>query len=432
MTPQFNFMVAAPVASEQVSDLRELLLSMNVADGEADPQNAIVPFGDFPRLHFTRILIVDDRTVDDLAAYNLPPPDYPTYLVLLGEYDGPREDMLEQLAARAPGLRQLFSHSSGFSPQADLHAWMKAHSRRPDAMYVNTVGRTMQQVREESSLRETLLSYLRGNPAAVRAMSAQQVHQTLKGVAEKQLGERRLTLTPEQPTPLVWRLRNFAHLLGVPFLILLLTPFLVLYAPIFLWQLRRRETKDPEIAPRIDLEHADKLASLEDRDVTNQFSAFGSIKPGAFRRRTLVFLLWVIDYTTRHIYTRGRLARVSTIHFARWVFLDGKKRLLFASNYDGSLEAYMDDFINKVAFGLNVVFSNGIGYPTTNWLVADGAKDEQKFKYYIRRHQLPTEVWYNAHRGLTAFEMQRNTKIRQGIERGSMTEAEAQAWVKLF
>jgi hypothetical protein len=33
---------------------------------------------------------------------------------------------------------------------------------------------------------------------------------------------------------------------------------------------------------------------------------------------------------------------------------------------------------------------------------------------------------------LTAFEMQRNTKIRQGIERGSMTDAEAQAWVKLF
>jgi hypothetical protein len=263
-------------------------------------------------------------------------------------------------------------------------------------------------------------------------MSAQQVHQTLKGVAEKQLGERRLTLTPEQPTPLGWRLRNSALLLGVPFLLLLLTPFLLLYAPIFLWQLRRHETNDPEIAPRIDLEHADKLASLEDRDVTNQFSAFGSIKPGTFRRRTLVFLLWVIDYTTRHIYTRGRLARVSTIHFARWVFLDGKKRLLFASNYDGSLEAYMDDFINKVAFGLNVVFSNGIGYPTTNWLVADGAKDEQKFKYYIRRHQLPTEVWYNAHRGLTAFEMQRNTKIRQGIERGSMTEAEAQAWVKLF
>ncbi len=95
----------------------------------------------------------------------------------------------------------------------------------------------------------------------------------------------------------------------------------------------------------------------------------GSLKPGLFRRWTLIFFLWLINYTTRHIFNRGRLARVTTIHFARWVFLDDSKRLLFASNYDGSLESYMDDFINKVAFGLNVVFGNGIGYPTTNWLI---------------------------------------------------------------
>ena len=72
----------------------------------------------------------------------------------------------------------------------------------------------------------------------------------------------------------------------------------------------------------------------------------------------------------------------------------------------------MDDFINKVAFGLNVVFTNGVGYPRTRWLVLDGAKDEQKFKYFIRRHELPTEVWYNAHPGLTAVELERNSHIR--------------------
>ena len=51
------------------------------------------------------------------------------------------------------------------------------------------------------------------------------------------------------------------------------------------------------------------------------------------------------DYTARHVFNRGRLARVTSIQFARWVFLDGKKRVIFASNYDGSLESYMDDFI---------------------------------------------------------------------------------------
>ena len=74
-------------------------------------------------------------------------------------------------------------------------------------------------------------------------------------------------------------------------------------------------------------------------------------------------ILFGLDYATRHVFNRGNLAGVKTIHFARWVFLDGRRRMFFASNYDGSLESYMDDFIDKVAWGLNLVFSNGVGYP---------------------------------------------------------------------
>jgi hypothetical protein len=92
----------------------------------------------------------------------------------------------------------------------------------------------------------------------------------------------------------------------------------------------------------------------------------------------------------------------------------------------------MDDFINKVAFGLNVVFSNGIGYPQTNWLILDGAKDEQAFKNFIRRHELPTEVWYNAHAGLSNANLERNSKIRKGIEAETMTGDETRAWVALL
>ena len=119
------------------------------------------------------------------------------------------------------------------------------------------------------------------------------------------------------------------------------------------------EKADPVIAPRPDAAQAARLAEIEDYEVTNQFSAMGSLKPGLFRAWTLRLILWAIDYTARHVYTRGRLARVHTIHFARWVFIDNGKRLFFASNYDGSLDSYMDDFINKVVFGLNVVFGNG-------------------------------------------------------------------------
>ena len=130
----------------------------------------------------------------------------------------------------------------------------------------------------------------------------------------------------------------------------------------------------PVIAPRPTPKHVHALSVLEDHDVTNQFSAFGSVKPGRFRLWTLIFIFWVLSFSTRQIYIRGRLARVGTIHFARWVFMDDNRRLLFGSNYDGSLDSYMDDFINKVAFGLNLVFSNGVGYPRTSFLLCGGAQ----------------------------------------------------------
>jgi hypothetical protein len=81
---------------------------------------------------------------------------------------------------------------------------------------------------------------------------------------------------------------------------------------------------------------------------------------------------------------------------------------------------------------LNVVFSNGLGYPRTNWLVLDGAQDEQKFKNFLRRHQLPTQVWYNAHPGLTALDKRRNMLIREGLEASTMNDSEMQAWLALF
>jgi hypothetical protein len=171
---------------------------------------------------------------------------------------------------------------------------------------------------------------------------------------------------------------------------------------------------------------------LEDRDIANQFTAMGSLKPGIVRLLTTIFALLVIDWAARHLFIRGRLARVRTIHFARWVFLDGRKRVVFFSNYDGSLEAYMDDFINKVGFGLNLIFSNGIGYPRTNFLIKDGCSDERKFKEYLRRHQLPTQVWYNACPGLTAVDLERNTRIRQGLESLSISDQEAREWVALL
>ena len=161
----------------------------------------------------------------------------------------------------------------------------------------------------------------------------------------------------------------------------------------------------------------------------NPFMAVGFVKPGRFRELTLRVVVFAISYVTRHVFNRGDLAGVKTIHFARWVFLDGRRRMYFASNYDGSLESYMDDFIDKISWGLNIVFSNGFGYPRAKFLVFGGSRDELAFKDYLRTHMAFVRVWYAPYGNLTAVNIQRNERIRAGLYADFERDQEL-AWVE--
>jgi hypothetical protein len=490
MTPQSNFMVVAPVTVGRVDELRILLSSMNDRPGMAKPDNPIVPFGRFHDLHYARFVILDDHTLNDFVEFGAPVPDFAVLLAFLGDCDGPAEDFLADIARRCEGgLRHIFSFCQGFTPNSDLLRWMQEHSRPPAAAYVNWVGRTVRQVREEAALRRALVDHLKDH--LPDRDEPQSVRDDLLAFVRREQSSGRLTLTPAAHTPLGWRVRSLLHfaiipgalllpwVLAIPFLIPLpkhffwiVIPFLVLSAAVFLWLirvmpvafavlvalglllfpffilfpllliplglfavlflsvLRHYEKSEREVIHRPEVDHILRLAALEDHDVTNQFTALGSVKPSGFRRWLFAVILWLIDYFARHVYTRGHLGRIRSIHFARWVFLDGKKRMVFASNYDGSHEAYMDDFINKVGWALNLAFTSGLGYPRTNWLIKDGADDELKFKYTQRRHQQPTDTWYRAYPGLTTFDLARNTRVREGIEQHTMTDAEIGAWLR--
>ena len=433
MTPQSNFMVLAPIEPAREAELRALLDSMNEGPGQVNPNNALIPFQQFDRLHFARLVILSDQTTADVRVYGLTPRTYPLYLAFLGDIDGDAESFREQLACRAPaGLRALFSCCADFDPGADLAEWMQQHEVPPIANYVNWHGRTVIRARQEAQLYEAIEAHLESNPAAFANLPVREVHQRLHRFVQSEKSAGRLTLLTEEETPLDWSIMNVLHLVGMPLLFLLVLPLLIIVAPFYLFRLRHLEKTDPELCQRVDQAYSDGLAQAEDRIVTNQFTAMGSLKPGLVRLLTTIGILWTVNWGARHLFTRGRLARIRTIHFARWVFLDRRKRMVFFSNYDGTVEAYMDDFINKTGFGLNMVFSNGIGYPRTNWLALDGCQDERKYKDFLRRHTLPSQVWYKANPGLTAIDMERNHRIRRGLDVASLSEEEAREWVALL
>ena len=425
MTPQSEFLVLAPIRPDAVAPLRALLAGMTAAPGHADPQNGLVPFGAFPTLHVARFVVLEDETRGDLEAFGKTVVDLPTHLAFLGDCDGEADVLLDDMAARAgDGLRRIFGHCEGFGADTNLTLWMRQHLVRPQASYVNWVGRTVQQAHEEAALQAALSAELR-RACAEGERTPQALHSRLRSY----FAASGLKLSPPAPTPFNWKVQRAWSLVSGVAILAVAAPVLLVLSPVLLAILRIRETSDPEISTPSDRRRQQRIAATEDHDVSNPFSAIGTIKPGGFRFALVMAVLWLINFGARHIYTRGRLARVGTIHFARWVVIDGGQRVFFVSNYDGSLEAYMDDFINKAAFGLNLAFSNGVGYPTTRFLLFEGAKREEHFKAFLRRRQQLTDVWYKAYPGLTAFDLARNAEIRQGLENPELTGAPLRAWL---
>jgi hypothetical protein len=432
MTPQSNVLIGGAVHDGQRENLRALLVTMNKSVGHVDPENKMMPFGRFDRLHMARFVIIEAKTVDEIKAFGVTPRPWQPTLAFLGDCDGDRDSFLAELVAHAePGLKKIFSFCVGF-PDANsegLLAWMKAHNVEPKANYINWLGRTVKQVHEEAALHRCLSTYLQQIADEVGRENTRTLRQKLLSHVEMEKHAGRLTLTPPKPTAIRWRIRNLLHLIGIPLILLLLSPVLLLIAPFFFIRLRMLECSDPELFIRPEPEHIQMLTAQEDWDVSNQYSVFGDVKPGIFRRLTFKFILLLTDYAARHIYNHGFLARIRSIHFARWVFLDNGRRAFFASNYDGSHESYMDDFINKAGWGLNLTFSCAVGYPTTRWFIKEGAAREQQFKYTQRRHQIPTEVWYKAYPDLTATDLARNSRIRKGVEIRQASDAEIREWL---
>ena len=437
MTPQESFIVVAEIQADRIDKLRECLAKMTFPErtGFADPANRLVPFKQFETIHFARFAVLADNTLEERAEYypQLPCTE-PTYLCFMADCDGDADELLARIVREAGGLPEIFGHC-GYKPTADLLDWLRARLVKPVASYVNWVGRTVGQIQAEAELhcllRKALPNIKSRDPQGILTELRQSARPTKP-------------LTQEPPTPLAWRIRNLVHmlppLLPLPLVavclilfpirtIVLLAVALLPLGILFVVALRWHEQTDPLIPQPYERKKIAKLREGEDHDVSNQYTAMGSIKPGRFRLRTQRAIVYGINWVARHIFTRGSIGRIGTIHFAHWVFIDQRRRGFFCSNYDGGHEAYMDDFINKAGFGLNLAFSCFMAYPTTNWLVAKGAWLEQDFKHFQRHHQIPTDVWYKAYPGLTARDLARNSRIRNGFEKSHMSDDEIRRWL---
>ena len=186
-------------------------------------------------------------------------------------------------------------------------------------------------------------------------------------------------------------------MIAVPAVLILTAPILLPIAIVGILVIRVKERTDRPEAGQVDFAHLEAVRAYEDFGAQNPLTAVGLVKPGLVRKLSMRAGLMGLDYANRHVFNRDNLAGVRSIHFARWVPLDEGRRLIFASSYDGSAESYMDDFINQLHWGINLIFSNGVGFPRTTWLIRGGAQDEIAYKNFLGRHQIPTPIFYSAY-----------------------------------
>lgn len=195
--------------------------------------------------------------------------------------------------------------------------------------------------------------------------------------------------------------------------------------------LRRQEEADVPDDSTLDANVLGEVLRRESKTAQNHLGGATTMKPGFLRRLTIRIVFWVIGNTAPYRSRPGFLGELGTIHFARWVLLPGTDKLLFFSNYGGSWESYLEDFITKAHGGLTGVWSNTMGFPRTKNLFGDGATDGDRFKRWARRYQWPTRFWYSAYPHLTTARIRLNAAIRQGLATAS-TEDEASDWISCF
>jgi hypothetical protein len=187
----------------------------------------------------------------------------------------------------------------------------------------------------------------------------------------------------------------------------------------------RRSSREATPAPR----DFSRVRIDEDVSVQNALSHCVMVKPGLLRWLALRAVFWAIRQRVA-IFDRhaGSLGGIASIHFARWVPLDGGARLLFLSDYDGSWESYLAEFLDRASKGLSAIWSNTLDFPETWLLVFKGAKNEERFKKWAREKQIETPIWYSAYPDRTVANIQDHLRMAQLLAQDQPAPADP-AWL---
>lgn len=294
---------------------------------------------------------------------------------------------------------------------------------KTSAFFVGAPLRTLKQIRQEKNLKDFIWHYL--VQKKWEGKTAVEIHRAVRNAVDAQPGFEWSNEKAKEPS-INWRV-------FLPYVLLLLVALpLVIVGAIYLFLFHELRDKNGTLTlSQLPDSHIHRLEQDEDLFPQNQFTQVAVMKPGFIRR--LNFQIWMLRtrVLAGHVFVKGKLLNIPTIHFARWVLIDNNRHVLFFSNFDGSWQQYLGDFIDQSGWGLSGIFSNTVNFPKTRFMITGGAYDEEHFLAWSRSTQIPTQNWYSAYHDLSIKNINNNTKIRNEL-RENLSEKQAQLFLKRF
>jgi hypothetical protein len=381
----------------------------------------LIDFDAVGGIHYARWVILPGRGDRFQSPGKIagPPPSPPSRasLALSMWFDGPEGDPAADegherlrivralVAAGRRAFDALYENCDGYPPGAGDDAvleYLLEHHCQAAALYFGSPGRSRRQVLEEADLarrvRRIVDDLHKLGPLPEARQVRAHVLERLGGPPALFPGQERGWDALASRLPLALLLVAVG-LVALPWLLVL-------------------EATDRQLSPvysQEERDHVEVTTRGENLFYQNALSNIVEVKDGWFRRLLLRLVLFTINTLARQWFVAGKLGEIASIHAAHWYLLDGGRRLAFVSNYDGSWESYLGDFIDEASSGLTAVWSNTSGYPRTHFLAFAGSNSGDRFKAWSHHIQVRTRVWYAAYPDLSIVQINDATLIRRGL-----------------
>ena len=367
-----------------------------------------------PSLHFCRFVLIENTPGDQGRVLRL---------AFESNHDGELAGHLAELAsALAPFESTIFEAWDGYE-RGGLAAFAEKHALPASTYYLGHPGLSVAQIHNDRDVRLRLEELLDDERAMGHVAGSAALDLRARLVARLATGGLVTGAVDRGFPPQPWA-RLFFYLGVVPIVVVLACLFIPLSLLVELWE--RRHEPAPQLVAEDDV-RLERINAKEDAISQNGLTHYVALRPGPFRKLTLTLVLWFLERARQSIAYEGTLGGIESIHFARWVLL-GDGTVLFFSNYDGSWEAYLGDFVDKAHLYLTAVWTNTRWFPPAHGLIFGGAAKESSFKQWTRTCQVENQIWYSAYKDLTVSDVQRNALIREGAS-GDMNEERAKAWL---